>query len=222
MKDGQSIVWNFVIEKAWMDCENRGLHIVNRTAWNQSALPDAFEPSPDYRDQRDVQYINLGRGTEYGAQRIFQQICGKQDYPKISEHSDDPMYYFGPERFSGVNGETFSVIQRSLIKNGAVRKFWIERNIPGRTSSSEGAIDARDTQSRIAIDCNTLKYKYIVNNFDSNNADNPDKDWMSANPGTPEYNFIHGNPEVPEYVPPPPRKKYENQKAARARSACFL
>lgn len=220
IRGGESVIWNFVIEKAWMDCENRGLHIVSRTAWNESTLPDAFETSPDYREQQDVQYINLGRGTEYGVGRIFEQVCGKQDVPRINGKRD-LMYSFGPEQFLGKNGETFKVDQGSIIKNGNIRKFWVQRNVPGKPFG-EGAIDANDNESRISIDCSTLKYKYIVNNFDSNDADNPDKNWITANQGTPEYNFIHGNPEVPEYIPSPPRERNKNEKGARARSACFL
>ena len=221
--------WQFVIESAWVDCQNRLMHIVDRSAFNEGTLPDIFEPSPDFRQKNIIQTINTGLGDEFGAEPIISRVCGVQFIPRYKDSGRSRLYYnFGPKYFSGANGELFEVEQHTLIKKGNIRNFWIKRTdeLSRRTLLHEGP-SSSITYSRISINCDTGEFKYLVNNFDGNATVDPDKKWIKAKPKTAEFNYIYGDPAVEEYTPFEKKfieKPYRGEVTypAKARAACFL
>jgi|GEM_PF-2269931 len=228
----ETVSWQFVKESAWVDCQNRLVHVVDRSPFNESTLPDVFKPSPDYRKKNIIQTINSGLGDEIGADHIISKVCGNQSIPMHKEQEDRERlilsYNFGPKIFSGMNGELFEVDQHTLIKKGPIRNFWIKRtDNASRWNLLYREMSSGIMYSRISINCDTGEFRYLVNNFDGNRTVDPDQKWIKAKPKTPEFNYIFGDPRVDEYTPletvdevKPWRRTITYP--AKARTACFL
>lgn len=228
----------YQIEKAWIDCFNQSVHVVESKPWYKDPFVESgllnhpesksYENrSIDYQKKETIIKFSASHAPYKNFQVLISAVCGRQKTTNFYDHISGPnkksatelgarMFQVGPKFKDSEGGRIFisdpheltgqfirGIIwgdSDTLIKRGQFRTFWfshIDRPVvphsTGYPPSTAEAIRVGNGKSRIILDCEKRKFKYIVNNYDKNRSAKSDNEWRPVREGTIEYNLMYGD-----------------------------